>query len=273
MLPDVRTVTSNANLWEESKIEFGARIMRPGTEGVKLAGTDLVAPTTGNVQISTVLIRGEVPVTDEVLEDQVEQAGFSSTLMTMIAEAAGRDVEELMIQGDTGSGDAYLALSNGWLQLAQGGTGNVLNATSIGPDYQDIMKQLLNSIPARFKRDKANMRYYVSVTGEENYRDQVASRATVLGDVQLEGDRPIRYQGILIQPVPLFPVTAGSPDTSFMLLSNRQNLYAGWRRMVRIETWRDPREGGTSFVVSARVDAEIAHVPATAIATNVDVEP
>ena len=36
---------------------------------------------------------------------------------------------------------------------------------------------------------------------------------------------------------------------------------------------RDPREGATSFVTSARVDAQIAVVEATAIANLVNVEP
>ena len=40
-----------------------------------------------------------------------------------------------------------------------------------------------------------------------------------------------------------------------------------------METWHDPREGGISFIVTARVDAKVAHKPATVYAKNVDVEP
>lgn len=274
MLPDVRTVTADANKWEESKVDFASRIMKVGTEFTRLDAADRVKPSTGVVTISTVLIRGEVPVSDEVLEDQVEQAGFGDTLMTMIAEAVGRDVEELMINGDTGSGDPYLALLDGWIVQATSGTGNhSYDATADGGDYQSIFKKLLNSVPDKYKRDIGNWRYYVPQRLVESYRDALAARGTPLGDMSLTGENELRYQSILIKGVPNMAITAGSPDTSNILLTHRNNLYAGWRRRVRIETYRDPREGGMSFVVSARVDAEIAQIDSTALAYNVNVEP
>ena len=108
---------------------------------------------------------------------------------------------------------------------------------------------------------------------EEKYRDNLASRGTPLGDMTLEGGKELRYQTIRIKGVANFPIKSGTPDTTFVILSNRQNLYAGYRRQIKLETWRDPREGGTSFIPSARVDAKVAHVPATAVAKNVNVEP
>ena len=73
-------------------------------------------------------------------------------------------------------------------------------------------------------------------------------------------------------PASSFGVTAGSPDTSSFLLCNPNNLYAGYHRAMKFETWRDPREGATSFIVTARVDAEVAVPEATVIATSVNVE-
>jgi hypothetical protein len=81
----------------------------------------------------------------------------------------------------------------------------------------------------------------------------------------------LKYQGITIKGVPTMGVTAGSPDTGSILLANRNNLYAGYRRQITMESWRDPREGATSFIVTARVDAKIAVPDATAVATNVNV--
>lgn len=282
MLPDVRTVMSNSNKWQESKLDFGARIMRVGTEGERLDFSNRIKPATGIVEISTVLTRGEVPVTDETMEDQVERDGFGDTIMAMVAEGAGRDLEELMIKGDTddtfvGHGEAaggYLRLLDGWLKQAGTVTGfNLLNATSDGQDYQTIFRKLLTLLPDQFKRDMANLRYYVPQRLEEKYRDILAARGTPLGDLTLEGSRELKFQAITIRGVPNMPITAGTPDTSFILLSHRMNLYAGFRRQIKLETFRDPREGQTSFIITARVDAQVAHVPATAIANNVDVEP
>ena len=277
MLPDVRTVTSLAAKWAESKIDFSQRVMRPGTEGERLAFSDRVKPGTDKVEISTTLIRGEVPISDEALEDQVEQAGFADTLVTMIADAVGRDVEDLMINGDTTSGEAYLALFDGWIELAN--DANTYAAAGDAQDYQEIMRNLLVSVGDKYKRDTANMRFYAPMRLVELYRDILAARGTPLGDLHLEGARELMYQGYKIVGVPLMKVTAGSPDVSDILFTHRQNLYAGWRRAIKLESFRDPREGATSFIVTARVDAKIGHTVddsttyAIANADSVNVEP
>lgn len=274
MLPVVRTVQSNANLWEESKLIFGARVMKAGTEGTRLADGDRVAPTTGTVQISTALIRGEVPVTDEVMEDQVERAGFGDTLNAMIAERVGLDVEDLFVNGDVGSADTYLALKDGWFELADDATDNTqVNVASSGQDYQAVFNKLLVNMPDAFKRDKANMRYFAPIRLVEKYIDILAARGTPLGDFMLEGTRTLKYQGIEITGVSILTITAGTPDTCEILLSHRLNLYAGYRRMIKLETFRDPREGQTSFIVTARVAPAVAHTPATVLAQSCDVEP
>lgn len=273
MLPDVRTVTNRKAKWQESQFSFSGRILRPGTEAQRLADGDRTKPTLGMVEIDSVLVHGEVPVSDDVMEDQVEEAGFGDTVMQQVAEYSGRDLEELMINGDTANGgDTYLALLDGWVKQAQGSGGHVLDATSIGQDYQQIFKQLLGLMPNQWKRDPANMRYYVPIRLEEMYRDILAQRGTPLGDMMLTKGGDLTYAGYNIVGVPLFSVADGTPDTTSILFTHRMNLYAGFHRQIKLETFRDPREHATSFVVSARVDAKIGVVDATAIATNVNVE-
>ena len=62
ILPEVRTVTSRAAKWTESILDFGGRITKPGVEATRLDNADRVKPTTGAIDISTVLLRAEVPV-------------------------------------------------------------------------------------------------------------------------------------------------------------------------------------------------------------------
>jgi len=274
-LPDVRTVTSPAATWEESIVDFGERITHGGTQATRLEAEQRAKPSTGNVTITTTLLRAEVPVSDEVFEDNVAGEGFANDLEVLIADRFGFDVEELLVNGDTESEDAYLKLNDGWLKLAEGEAGNVVEAAGDGQDYQNIFKKLLQSIPDRFKRGlQQNGRYYVPIRLYESYIDQLADRGTSLGDFTLENQKDLRYQGILLKPAAVIPIVAGeegAADTSKILLAQRQNLYAGYQRRMRMETFRDPREGATSFVVTARVDSEIAVPEATAIATEVDV--
>lgn len=281
MLPEVRMVKSSASKWQESKIDFSSRILYPGAEAERLVFEKRTKGTTGKVEMSTVLVKGEVPISDEVMEDNVERAGFGDTIVGMVAEGTGRDLEELFLQGDTddsqikhleGAG-TYLRMLDGWVKQALVENGNSYDAVGDGKDYQKIFSYLIKTLPARFQRDIANMRFYVPLTLEQDYRDQLAARMTGLGDALLEGDRPVKYQSIQIKGVPLFPIIDGTPDKSWIFLTHRLNCYAGFRREIKLETFRDPREGATSFIVTARVDAKLAHVPATAIAYNVNVEP
>lgn len=282
MLSEVRIVKSKAAKWQESKIDFASRILYPGLEAERLVFEKRTKATTGRIEMSTVLVKGEVPISDEVMEDNVERAGFGDTIVSMIAEGSGRDLEELFIQADTddsiinhgeGAGD-YLRMFDGWLKQAMTGVGaNTYDAVADAKDYQAIFAYLIKSLPARYKRDLANMRFWVPTTLEETYREQLAARMTGLGDALLEGDRPVKYQSVKIVGVPLFPIISGTPDTSWVFLTHRLNCYAGIRREIKLETFRDPREGATSFIVTSRVDAKLAHVPATAVAYNVNVEP
>jgi hypothetical protein len=124
MLSEARTVTSSAAKWNESILDMNGRIMRPGIEAQRLAEGQRRKPATGIVEISTVLGRAEIPVSDETLEDNVAGANIVASIQRLIADQAGFDVEDLFVNGDTGSGDAWLALTNGWLkQATSGGSG------------------------------------------------------------------------------------------------------------------------------------------------------
>jgi HK97 family phage major capsid protein len=267
MLPDVRTVTSSAAKWQESIINFASRIARPGVEATRLADADRVKPATGIVEISTVLLRGEVPVSDEVFEDNVAGNGLTQSIERTVSDRFGFDIEDLFVNGNTGSGDAYLAQLDGWLITAKN-DGNSVDGTNYGQDYQEIFKVLLETMPLRYLRGlEVDGRFYIPKRAEQKYRDILASRGTNLGDLMLTGKNDLTYQGIKIVGVPSFAITNGQGE---FLLTNRNNLYAGYHRAMKFETWRDPREGATSFIITARVDAEVAVPDATAIAYNVD---
>lgn len=273
LLPRVRRVTSSAPLWEEPIIDFAGRIARPGVEANRLGYTQRAQPNTGNVQIRTSLLRAEIPVSDEVFEDNVAGERLRGSLDRLTADQFGADVEELFLMGDTTSTDPYLALQDGWVKVARD-EGHAIDGSSYGKDYQEIFKQLLLAIPERFRRNlEASGAFFVPKRSETEYRDQLATRGTPLGDRMLEGRENLRYQGVEIIGVPAMGITAGSPDTSTFILTNTQNLYAGWHRNIRFETFRDPREGVTSFIVNARVGGTIAVPDAVAIAYDVNVEP
>jgi HK97 family phage major capsid protein len=273
MLGEVRTVTSSSAKWQESIISFADRITRPGIEATRLAAGDRKKPVTGLVEISTVLVRAEIPVSDETFEDNVAGQNLTSVIERLITDRFGFDLEDLFVNGDTSNvSDDYLAQTDGW--LVESATGNVVDCTSFGQDYQEIFRVLLTTLPKKFLRNRAKLRYFVPITLEQKYRDILASRGTPLGDAILQGNIPLTYQGIPITSAASFDagIVPGGPDTASVLLTSADNLYAGYHRAMKFETWRDPREGATSFIVTARVDPKVALPDATVCGQNVDVE-
>ncbi len=249
-----------------AKIKFGTRILRPGAEGTAVAAGDRVKPDISPVELDAKLFKAEVRLSDEVLEDSIERGELRQTLMEMIAEAISRDMEEVIINGDTGSGDPFLAVLDGVLAQA---TSNVVDAAG-APLSKDLLADLLRTLPSEHLRDKRAMRFLTSVDADLDYRNSLAERATAVGDKFLEGDTPVLYSGVPVQPVPLFPEDLGAgEDQTAVLLCNPKNIHVGIWRQIRIESARDISEGVLKIVATLRFDAKYAEEDGCAKAIQV----
>lgn len=290
LLSDVQVVRHTASKWQQATIQFASRIMRPGVQATRLADADRAKPSTGMIEMSTVLVKGEVPVADEVFEDNLEGDAFANTLETLIADRAGYDLEELALGGDTAVAgtDAYLGLMDGWLKQMRAAGGHVTsfaadampaapsdsNPLTLANYYRSVFRKLLLALPERAKRGiRQDGRFYVPTILVDLYRDALGGRPTGLGDMSLTDGGDVSYSGIPLKGVSTLPITAGTPDRTQVFLTNRNNLYAGFRRQLSIESFRDPREGSTSFIITCRFDAKVADIDATATGTGVPVEP
>jgi hypothetical protein len=183
---EMRYEDSDAPLFEVPRISLNTRVLRRGTEGQRLADADRVKPQTGLVTLQTVLLKGEVPLTDEVLEDNVEKERLADTIMAMLAEAVGRDVEELFIKGDTArtaSEDQYLDSLDGIIKQLQVGlpTAQKIDASSI-TRYDDLFHAMLSALPPRYRTNVAQLRFYVPVRHHDGYVRELRARGTRLGD-------------------------------------------------------------------------------------------
>jgi len=249
-----------------SKIKFGSRILRPGAEATALAVGDRVKPDLSMVELDAKLFKAEVRLSDETLEDSIERGELRQTIMEMMAEAIARDIEEVIVSGDTASGDAFLAVMDGVLKQA---TSNVVDAAG-SPISKDLMRDMLKTLPSEHLRDKKAMRFLTSVDADLDYRNSLAERATAVGDKFLEGDTPVLYSGVPVQPVPLFPENLGAgSDQTVILLCNPKNIHVGIWRQIRIESARDISEGTLKIVATLRFDVKYAEEPGVAKAINV----
>ena len=206
LLSQVTMVPMKAPKQEFSKIGMGQRVLRPGKELVALKKDEWARADFGKIELDAKLFKAEVRISDESLEDNIEGAGLQSRIRELMAEAIARDMEELLICGDTKSADPFLATMDGVLMQArrhqvEGGGKPISKA---------LLSQLLKALPGAQKRNKKNMRFFTGINAEQDYRSKLAERATAVGDRFLEGESSILAFGVPIVPVPLFPEDRGN---------------------------------------------------------------
>ncbi len=266
-LLQLATVTPMAAPKEEiSRIKFGNRVLRPGREAVALTAAERSKPDLSKIELDTKLFKAEVRLSDEVLEDNLEEGELRQTIMSMLAEAIARDMEEIVINGNAASTDPYLAQMDGILVQSQS---SVVDAAG-APISKNLLNDLIKALPSEYLRDKKAMRYLTSVDAELDYRNSLAERATAVGDKFLEGDAPVLYSGVPLQAIPMWPENLGTAqDRTAIVLTNPANVYVGIWRQIRLETDRDISEGVLKIVATLRFGCRFGEELAVAKATNV----
>jgi len=250
------------------KIRFGSRILRPGAEATALPAGDRVKPDLSKVELDAQLFKAEVRLNNEVLEDSIERGALRQTIMQLLGEAISRDMDEVIVSGDTASGDPFLAKLDCILKQT---TSNVVDA-GVQNTSKAIFRDMLKSMPSEFLRNKKQMRFFTSVDSEIDYRDSLAERATVVGDKFLEQDAPVAYSGVPVVDVPLFPENLGAGNNcTNAVLTDPKNVNIGVWRNIRIETDKDISEGVLIIVATLRFDVKFAEETAVVKAINIKV--
>jgi hypothetical protein len=252
-----RTVPMNSPSLQINKIGFGSRILRAAVEATALSSDDRATPDLGQVTLNTHEVIAEVRIPYGVLEDNIERGNMETTILTLIAERAALDLEELVIRGDTSSSDSYLALMDGLLKKI---TSHTYDATDTNIEPVSF-SNALKTLPAKYKRNKNLLRFFTSVNVEQDWRNAISNRQTIGGDAAIAGTIPTTVHGIGLVPVALLPDATG-------VLIDPQNILIGIQRNFRLEAFRRIDERVIQFVLTARVAFNLEEEPASVLITN-----
>lgn len=241
------------------KITFGSRILRAGVEATALPEADRSKPDLSKVELDTKLFKAEVRIPDEVLEDNIEREQLKNTIMELMAERISSDMEEVMVQGDTGSADNFLAQLDGLIVQA---TTNVFAGGSADLDT-DILREVVKLLPSRYHRRRSFYKFYTGVQVREDYAFNLGARATEGGDKHIDTDDALRYRTNPVVALPWMPENLGAgTDESKILYMDPQNVRVGIRRAIKLEEDRLVREGVNVIVASLRFDVKFEEEPA-----------
>ena len=280
LLAQVRRVSMSAPIRKINKISFQSRILNAGSGGTgtyptALSSSQRAAATTEQIQLQTHEVIAQINLPYDVIEDNIEggnvgtfneggnppmAGGFRDTIVSLIAERIAIDLEEQAINGNTSSGDSFLAQTNGYLQLIQS---NIVDAGNQSIN-RTILKNAMKTLPSQYRRNRAALGHFVSTEQEIEYRDTLAARETSLGDAQLQSTAPVYAAGSPVVGVPLMPGSTG-------ILTNPLNLIFGVQRDIMMETDKIITQRVYVIVVTARVaiqiEEELAAVKVVNLAT------
>lgn len=250
-------------------IRFAGRVLRAGQEAAALPKADRAKPTLGKIELDAKLFKAEVDLDNEVLEDSIERGQLRNTIMTLMAEAISRDIDEVVIQGDTTSADPFLAQFDGIVKAA---TSHIVNA-GVATLSKSILRDMLKAMPSEYLRRKSDLVYLVSVDEEIDYRDSIVEmKIGHLSSTQLTDDVPVTYSGVPVRSVPMFPENLGvGANCSLALLLDPKNINVGIWRQIRIETDKDVSAGILKIVATLRIDQKYVVEEAVVKGTNVKV--
>jgi hypothetical protein len=242
---NARTERFNNEQMYIDKIGVGKRVAMPAVEAQAPTGRRGVSTSRVILQPKEIIVPFEIG--DTFREINLEGDGVEDHIIKMMAAQLGNDLEQLYIEGDVlgraategdivDGGDAvkqikdtYLAMGNGWLRQAD--SANVVDAAgqNIGAN---LFSKAMNAMPAKFKRDRANMRWITSIDVEQQFRERVSARGTIAGDQALMSTQALTPFGTPLVPFPLYPlnyrevehvVVTGTTPTSL----RRSNLQLG----------------------------------------------
>ena len=263
-----------------SKLNVVGPITERATENTDSGNTS--EPVNTVVSFNTAKTRSAIDITGEVEEDTIEGGGVRTTIMNVMTKQIANDMEMLSIEGDDSVVGAtatqrLLRTNDGFHILTAAGTGvHRVDAAGTRASYA-LLAEMLRSMPTKWRKNKADLRWIISANSAEDLADEYAGRLTDLGDRARTGGTLPPVKGIEFLVIPLLPEdltidgTSGSTGT-FVWLANPRNFIYVVQRAMTIEWERVPRSDRNEGTVHMRTDFIIEETDAIVKAYNVNTD-
>jgi len=213
---NARTVRFRNEQLEIDKIGIGKRAAAPKAEATDPGVRRGINTSKVTLKPSEIMVPFEIG--DIFTEINLEGESVQDHIIMMFAKQLANDMEELYILGDklgpaitendyTGAGsttnyvkDGYLALQDGWQKLAD--AAHIVDAAGANIGLS-IFGKMLRQMPTKFRRNKSNLRFFMSPDLAQLYMEKLSTRATGLGDSAAGGSGVAPF-GVPIVEVPLW---------------------------------------------------------------------
>lgn len=245
VLREIRTVPVPAGVptYTIPRMDIGTQVLFPEANdgGYPAVGLRSKADLSG-VTLTMHSLKGIYRVPYSFIEQNVEGSDFETNIVDMIASKCGDDMANMIFNGDTASGNALLALGNGYVKTI---TSNIADAGSAAIS-KEILLEAQRAIPSRFRQDPSKLRFFLNANKVLDWQAAVSARATGLGDSAIVAADTINAYGIRMLRVNQVPTEQG-------ILTDPRNLVLGMAREVDFKMVDKPENSEIIIVFRTRI--------------------
>lgn len=269
ILPQARYTPMNSQIKHIDRISFTGRVLKSGKDGSgdhrSLSTSEYAKTNTSTNVLTASEFVAIASLRDDALRRNIEREAFENTMIDLLGEAVGRDLEELALFADKDilyATDDVLSKTNGWIKQAAnaiyGGSKEDFDPTDSDNYPENMFNAMLVAMPKEYLSNINEWRFWVPWEVDNAYRDLLKKRGTALGDSAYTGNSRLAYKGIPVETVPMLAraTSVGEGGTGDVAILGYPNNHVwGVFYKVTIEREREAKERRTDFVLGLEVDA------------------
>ena len=276
-----RRMNSTSQVVSSTKIT--GRVLQNGYKSAGVTQDNLTPADVdfGKAELNATKLKALTSILDDDKEDNIEREQFEQTLLTMMGQAVGIDLEAVCVFGDTtykssGNPDPLFSCIDGWLTSAtttlksDGAKGSGTKDFDLADGITAMFDKMLYSMPAAYRQ--ANLMkdvvFYVPYEVQEAYRSFLIDRETGLGDSSLLNADQLQYKCIPVKYAPVLDAVDGRTvhGNVASILTVPEFLWYGVYKDISVEPKRIVEEENTEYYYRFRGDATVQFADSVIVA-------
>ena len=232
----------------------------------------------GKAELISTKLKAKTALYDDDKEDNIEREAFEQTLLSMMGEAVGRDIEALCVfgdasytSGDPAAADPLFSVFDGWLEqaktyqvksdLANDGSDDNDGDFDLDDGIDAMFDAMIGKLPVAYRSAGLMNRlaFYVPWEVYDAYQNLLASRVDALGDINLTGRPSLTYKNIPVKYAPVLDAADGRTVFGNVpsILTIPEYTWYGVYKDLSIEPHRIPAQEKTEYYYRIRCAASL----------------
>ena len=265
-----RRMNSTSQVVSSTKIT--GRVLQNGYKSTNVTQDNLTEADVdfGKAELVATKLKAKTSILDDDKEDNISREAFEQTLLTMMGEAVGIDLEAVAVFGDkdyvdgSSNADPLFSTIDGWVKSgtkikSNGAKGSGTKDFDLADGIIEMFDAMLYKMPVAYRQANLmkDLVYYVPFEVQEAYRKFLIDRETGLGDSSLLNAEELKYKGIPVKYAPVLDAADGRTvhGNVASILTVPEFLWYGVYKDLSVEPNRVVKDENTEYFYRIRCDA------------------